>query len=88
MIFDAVLKCSVIRKGYELEREGNLFKAKFVALLSDKFKVVPSKWWVGVAVHCIIICIYLCRPSRRRGEEGHRRGSLQGRVAVAAPKRE
>lgn len=30
-------------KVQQLERELNMFKARFVSLLSDKFKVVPSK---------------------------------------------
>lgn len=41
-------------KVYELERELNMFKAKFVSLLSDKFKVVPSK------LECICIWLPSC----------------------------
>lgn len=38
---------SDFRKVHELEKEVNRFKAKFVHLLSDKFKVVvPSKWLI------------------------------------------
>ena len=43
---------SICSKAQELEREVNTFKAKYVTLLSDKFKVVvPSKLMEHQSAH-------------------------------------
>ena len=57
---------SDLSKVEDLEREVNSFKAKFVTLLSDKFKVVVPSEFV-----CVSECESggLCRPSRGRGRD-------------------